>query len=299
MSIAYLRRVTAAPPETLVSFARGLTRGDAVVQFVGLTSSGRTAVIVDDTPFHPVDHTWPDQPGDVGTIAGMPVIDTAMGAMGVMEDGSHSGLLVGDQIPVKRGEPGWIWYVAHLVEAGEAAGVSAGDRVRLEVDAGRRRLLSRAHTACHVAALALNHAVAALWRKPVREDSLGSPDFDRIAMVSSRINEHGSTDIYRLGKSLRKKGFDSSALPLALAEVQSAAQKTIDGWIQADAPVTVSDDGDRRITAPRRWMCSLPLGEGVIPCGGTHVTSLSQIRGASVSYSMSGDGTRLTVQTTA
>ena len=31
------------------------------------------AVLTDVTPFHPLDHTWPDQPADRGTIAGQPV----------------------------------------------------------------------------------------------------------------------------------------------------------------------------------------------------------------------------------
>lgn len=288
--------MASAPPETFVTFAHGLTAGDAMVQFVGPSSAGRIAVVVNETPFHPVDHTWPDQPGDVGTLAGRPVIDTVMGAM---EGNGSNGLLVGDQIPVKRGEAGWTWYVVHLVEDSDATAVTSGDRVTLEVDAERRRSLSRAHTACHVAALALNRAVAALWRKPAREDSLGFPDFDQIAMASSRMDEGGSIDVYRLGKSLRKKGFDASALDQSLRAIQSAAQQTIERWIATDAAVAVTDAGDRRITAPRHWTCTFASAVGVIPCGGTHVSSLSEIDGAVVSYDLSADGTQLTVQTTA
>jgi alanyl-tRNA synthetase len=280
----------------LVTFAHGLTAGDAVVQFVGPASQGRTGVVVDETPFHPVDHTWPDQPGDVGALAGHPVIDTVMGAM---ESTGSSGLRVGEEIPVKRGEDGWTWYVVHLVEDTDATGVTRGDRVTLEVDAERRRSLSRAHTACHVAALALNQAVAALWRKPAREDSLGFPDFDQIAMASSRMDERSSIDVYRLGKSLRKKGFDVSALAKGLPAIQSAVQQTIERWTASDAPVAVTDAGDRRITAPRHWTCTLASAVGVIPCGGTHVSSLSEIDGVVVSYDLSADGTQLTVQTTA
>jgi alanyl-tRNA synthetase len=54
----------------------------------------------------------------------------------------------------------------------------------------------------------------------VREDALGRPDLDQVAIQSSVMDERGSTDVYRLGKSLRKKGFDSVGLADQLAEVQ-------------------------------------------------------------------------------
>lgn len=58
---------------------------------------------------------------------------------------------------------------------------------------------------------ALNGALAARWRKVPDVDSLGNPKFDAIAITSSRIGPDLSTDSYRLGKSLLKKGFTSAA----------------------------------------------------------------------------------------
>ncbi len=58
---------------TLVTFPTGATEGaSAVRELVPLgvpeLPAGGLGLIVDTTPFHPVDHTWPDQPGDSGTV---------------------------------------------------------------------------------------------------------------------------------------------------------------------------------------------------------------------------------------
>ena len=147
----------------------------------------------------------------------------------------------------------------------------------LEVDAGRRRELSAAHTACHLAALAMNEATAHLWRKEARLDSLGRPDLDQLAMESSVMDAEGSTDVYRFGKSLRKRGFDPAGFADQVDEVVARVQSTLQEWIASAAVVVVADDGDRRVTAPRRWTCALPEGQAEMPCGGTHVPDLSAL----------------------
>jgi alanyl-tRNA synthetase len=82
---------------TVVTFPSGAVQGDGVVTHVG------DVVVVDRTPFHPVDHTWPDQPGDSGRIIGadgasVTVEEAVMAA--ISDDGA---LAVGVEIPVKRG----------------------------------------------------------------------------------------------------------------------------------------------------------------------------------------------------
>ena len=96
------------------------------------------------------------------------------------------------------------------------------------VDAEHRAALSAGHTGCHLAAVALNAALAARWRKPVRTDGLGHPDFDQLAIVSSRIVPDGAVDTYRLGRSLRKKGFDVDGLADVTAGDRGA--KRTSGW---------------------------------------------------------------------
>lgn len=278
-----------AMTDTLVTFASGATTGRGhVVHTVDLGTSG-PLVVVDETPFHPVDHTWPDQPGDTGRCDDQTVVDTVMAASG--PDGV---LLVGAEIPVKRGEPGWTWHVAHRL-AEPAVLPRVGAEVELTVDAARRRALSAAHTACHLAALAMNDASAELWRKEVRLDSLGRPDLDQLAMESSVMDTEGSTDVYRFGKSLRKRGFDPTGLADQLDEIVARVSGTLQEWIASAAVVVVADAGDRRITAPRRWTCVLPDGLAEMPCGGTHLPDLSALAAVEVDYQLAQDGAGLPV----
>lgn len=275
-----------------MTFGSGATRGTGRVVRVDAMGSRSAVVVVDRTPFHPVDHTWPDQPGDTGLLGQLPVDDTQIAAVG--PDGR---LLVGADVPVKRGEQGWTWLVAHLV-TGEVP--DPGTEVELVVDEGRRADLSASHTACHLAALAMNRAAARFWRpgKEVRRDSLGSPDLDQLAMVSSVMDREGSTDVYRFGKSLRKKGFDAAAFADGLVEVESEVSTRLAGWIATRSPVRVEDEGDRRLSAFRRWVCGLPEGSGEMPCGGTHLAHLGELVGIDVHYALAEDGSGMTVRTT-
>lgn len=278
--------------DTLVTFASGATSGRGhVVHAADLEAYG-PLVVVDESPFHPVDHTWPDQPGDTGRCDDQPVVDTVMAASG--PDGA---LLVGSAIPVKRGEPGWTWHVAHRLSE-TAALPEVGTVVQLEVDPDRRRALSAAHTACHLAALAMNAASTHLWRKEVRLDSLGVPDLDQLAMESSVMDIEGSTDVYRFGKSLRKRGFDPAGFSDQLDEVVARVSGRLQEWINSGAVVVVADDGDRRVTAPRRWTCALPGGLAEMPCGGTHLPDLAALAAVDVDYRLTQDGTGLTVRST-
>lgn len=278
--------------ETVVTFASGATRGTGRVVRVDPFGPDRSVVVVDSTPFHPVDHTWPDQPADTGTLGRLPVVDAQIAAVG-----PEGRLLVGADVPVKRGEPGWTWLVAHLV-AGEAP--APGTEVELVVDAGRRADLSASHTACHLAALAMNWAAARFWRqgKEVRRDSLGSPDLDQLAMVSSVMDRQASTDVYRFGKSLRKKGFDAASFADEYAGVAREVSSRLTEWVATRAEVRVDDGGDRSLSGFRRWVCALPEGSGEMPCGGTHLAHLGELVGIDVSYALAEDGSGMTVRTT-
>lgn len=118
--------------------------------------------------------------------------------------------LVGADIPVRRGDEEWSWLVLHVVDGDP--GDLAGKTAVLTVDVHRRGALSASHSGCHLLALALNEALAPRWRKdPGRSDAFGNPDFDSLAMATSVMDTEASTDTYRLGKSLKKKGFTADA----------------------------------------------------------------------------------------
>lgn len=294
---------------TQVSFPAGALEGRSPVVAVHDLGDGRYGIATEATPFHPLDHTWPDQPADTGslTVAGteLPVVDCLTAAVGPQAET----IAVGADIPVRRGDEEWAWLVLHVVESLPTAPAGSledlvGAEAELRVDADRRAALSAAHTGCHLLALALNGALAPRWRKdPGRGDAFGHPDFDSLAMSSSRMDTTASTDVYRLGKSLRKKGFTAEAteeLPAladALPALTEEVNRQLAAWVQADAAVRIEVPGPE-ITARRRWACDLPEGTAAIFCGGTHLHHLGELTALTTELRLSADGTELTAVTT-
>lgn len=263
--------------DTRISYPDGATTSSGTVVHVEPLDGGRSAVLLDRTAFHPVDTAWPDQPADRGTLRTdervQPIVDG-------LTAGIHEGVLhIGADLPVRSGTEGWLFAVAHVVE-GDAPEVGAN--VVIDVDAAHRRALSAGHTGCHLASLALDVVLRDAWSKPAPLDALGHPGFDQLAIQSSQIVPDGSIDIYRIGKSLRRKGFDPAALS-DTAALADAVDRTLAGWIAAGGAVRIerSDDG---LSARRRWVCELPDGSVSIPCGGTHLSSLADISAITVTF---------------
>jgi alanyl-tRNA synthetase len=262
--------------DTIVTYPDGDVSSTGVVVHVEPVADGRSAVLLDTTACHPVDTAWPDQPADRGTLI------TAQGPLTIVDavtGGVHDGdLHLGADLPVRTGTEGWTFIVAHVVDG---TGPAVGEEVRVEVDRDHRAALSAGHTACHLAALALDHALAGAWTKEAPTDALGNPAFDSLAIASSRIHAFGSADTYRIGRSLRRKGFPPTALD-DLAAVTDRVNGRLATWLATDSPVRVERDG-RGLSARRTWVCGLPEGRTDIPCGGTHVRSLSDLRRVAVS----------------
>ena len=283
---------------TLVTFPAGATSGTATVLAVHELPEGGAGVIVDTTPFHPLDHSWPDQPGDTGTLvvdgAEHTVTDCVTGGVG--PDGEFA---VGTDIPVRRGDETWQWLAVHVLEKEKLdnAVPAPGTSVELRVDESRRAALSASHTGCHLMALALNETLADRWRKEARTDGLNHPDFDSLAMDTSRIGLDASTDRYRLGKSLRKKGFDSEGLREALPELTEKVNARLAEWLAQDAAIRIDTPGPE-LTARRQWVCELPEGTVEIACGGTHLRRLGELASLTAELTLSEDGSELVVVTT-
>ena len=242
---------------TVVSYPLGDLTSESRVIHVEPVADGRLAVLLDRTACHPVDAGWPDQRADTAVLRTggdtLQILDATVAAT----DGER--LYLGSDIPVRKGTDGWTWVVAHLVS--DSAVLTEGDSVTVEVDAEVRRALSVGHSACHLASLALDAALADAWTK---EPS----SFDREANESSLIVENGSVDTFRVGKSLRKKGFDVSALddPEVLAARVNALLAVSSG------PITIERDGDL-LTDRRYWV----HGDARIACGGTHVSAVEDL----------------------
>ncbi|MFM4703207.1 hypothetical protein [Aeromonas bivalvium] len=246
-----------------------------------------TLLVTDLTPFHPQSHLWPDQPGDVGTVRW----NGGEAAVGPCRMGAISPageLFVDREIPVKRGAEGWAFVVVHPLAGTHSLPV--GTQVELEVDAAARHALSLGHSACHLAALALNRALIPYWRKAVSErDALGQPDFDRLAIQGSRVEPHGSREQYRIGKSLRKKGINGEPLLAELTQIEERVNRQLADWLAAGGEIRRSWDGEAIIDS-RYWHCTLEGKEVTIPCGGTHVTHLAALGRVSVTLAGGEEG---------
>jgi alanyl-tRNA synthetase len=253
---------------------------------IGRDDAGRPLIVANKTAFHPLDHSWPDQPSDRGTITinaqQFEIGDAISGAIGP----DDTALLLGEAIPVHRGEPGWTFVVAHRVSSTAAwADPTAGTPVRFAVDEPYRNSLSAAHTACHLMSLALNEHLSGFWSKTVKLDSLGHSDFDQAAVTESRITPFASVDHYRLGKSLRKSGFNSALLAEWTPKIQESVNATLAKWLTADCPVQVETDGPY-LSDRRWWVCELPEGTARIPCGGTHPHTTGAIGSVTVTLEL-------------
>lgn len=287
------RRMTLPSSDTVVSYAAGATSGTATVIHLERFDDDRTAVLLDATPCHPVDAGWPDQGPDRATLAwnesSTAVVDCVVGAT----DGIR--LYPGADIPVRKGAEGWAFVVVHLVDATPP---ELGQTVTVTVDRAYREAISLGHTGCHLASLALNRAVSSRWTKEAATDALGSPNFDALAIDSSTILPGGSVDVFRLNKSLRRKGFVADGLAEDLAAIGQSLNESLSTWISTDAAVAIRREGDR-LTDRRYWECTLPDGEVSIPCGGTHAGSLGALGSLRATLALSDDaGTTVLTMTT-
>lgn len=270
--------MTLPAQDTVVTYPSGSTSASSTV--VHVEKVGEVfAVLLDTTPVHPVDAGWPDQPADRASFEWNGGRADVTDCLVAATDGDT--LALGAEIPVRKGTEGWAFVAAHMVTTAPPEGMV----VTVDVDAKFRRALSAGHTGCHLASLALNRALADRWAKPVGSDALGSPNFDAEANDTSRILESGSRDTYRLGKSLRKKGFRTEGLADDLADIENAVNVLLQDWVAAKLPVRIDRDGDR-LTDRRYWTCEFPEGVASIPCGGTHVTSLGEVKGLRASLSL-------------
>lgn len=264
---------------TRVTYPTGATASRGTVVHVADAGEARSAIVLGETAFHPVDTAWPDQPADRGVlVAGGAEIVVVDAVVGALQGGE---LFLGADVPVRTGTDGWTFVVAHVVEGRP---VIEGDTVEVRVDPEYRARLSTGHTACHLAALALDAALADAWRKEAPLDPLGAPAFDALAIQESRILPDGSRDIYRIGKSLRRKGFDPAALD-DLGALSARVEAQLAAWLETGAAVRVEREGDT-LADRRTWVCELPEGAARIPCGGTHVGSLADIAAIAVTFEL-------------
>ncbi|QIA62584.1 alanyl-tRNA editing protein [Vibrio astriarenae] len=261
---------------TTVKFCHNTWSLSAQVQLVK-HEEGKTYLIANQTPFHPVSHIWPDHPADRGEVIvdghTYSVVDCLVGAVELATQDLH----VDKAIPVKRDEFGWAFVVVHVLEQ-ELTPV-IGANVEFNVDKNYQQALSRGHSAGHLAYLALNKVLVegGYWRKKAdRKDPHGNYDFNSYAQETSFVTEDQCIDLYRLGKTLRKRGLNRADMLTDLPDIMLQVNQQLESWLAGGADVAMECQGEA-LTNSRYWHCD--LGEeapAVIPCGGTHVQSLQE-----------------------
>ncbi|MBB3660055.1 alanyl-tRNA synthetase [Rhizobium sp. BK650] len=273
---------------TRITFPGGETYGCGRVLFAAGADPGTAYIICDQTPVHPESFRWPDQPADTGLIAWGGIERRLINAYaGLLDQATGELRLHQAARDLGRCQDGWAGVVVHVVTVGELPAI--GTEIEITVDRQRRQQLSAVHTAAHLASLSLNRALAPFWSNSTEVgDSLGSPDFDRHAITSSQIGLEGSTDVYRIGKTLRKKGFVFEAARAGLAGVESEVNAVIAKWLQEPMSVVV-EPGHALLDSRRLWRCALEGRTAEMYCAGTHVGDLGEIADVNVTLAASAD----------
>lgn len=283
---------------TFVTFPGGALTGQGRIEFAAPYAEDCWFIIADQTPVHPLSSRWPDQPGDLGQIT---FADGALfnftDAWTGLVDTEAGVLLIGEEVNLARkGEGDWQSVVVHIVQSAQNMHAYVGQEARFTVDPHRRKALSVAHTAAHLAALALNAASAPFWTKAFSDvDAFGRPNLDKAAIQMSSIQQDLSTDIYRLGKSLKKKGFDRDRFHEHIESLGAEINSIIRSWLKSEALISVTPP-EGLLDDVRLWRSNLNGTEVTIPCGGTHVGSLSDISQIEVNLAPTEDGFVMTTR---
>ena len=283
---------------TKVLFTQNIWQINSVIVCTVAAETGGTWVVVEQTPFHPVSHIWPDHPADRGELIYQTVHYTVVNCVvGAIETATQQ-LYIAADIPVKRDTEGWVFVVVHYIEA--VLAIVAGEEITLTVDKAYQQGLSRGHSGGHLSSLALNKVLhAGFWRKdPSRHDELGYYDFHSYAQELSIVSENCSTDHYRLGKTLRKRGLNSAEMVAEIEQITQRINQQLSLWIALGTVVIMRCEGEL-LTDSRYWQCDLGA-EGVIeiPCGGTHICSLAEYQSLTVKFEIISDQ-KLVMTTTA
>ncbi|MDD9176948.1 alanyl-tRNA editing protein [Aliivibrio finisterrensis] len=273
---------------TEILFCHNTWQSNSIVKLIKETEQGKW-VVTKETPFHPVSHIWPDHPEDKGVLqinnVEYPVLTCQTGAIEL----STGELYIGKDIPIKRGEAGWIFVVSHLIS--KDTDIAVENTVELKVDKEYQDSLSRGHSAGHIAYLALNKVLHAnYWRKDAdRKDELGHYNFNSYAQETSFVTEDHCEDVYRLGKTLRKRGLNSAEMMSDLESIAAQVNQQICVWLALENEVSIECEG-KALTDSRYWIADFGIdGVAKLPCGGTHVSSFKEYQEINVQLNAQGE----------
>ncbi|WP_240487695.1 hypothetical protein [Photorhabdus australis] len=237
-------------------------------------------LITQDSPFYPKNYKWPDQLHDNGIIS---IGDKELAVTKVYTAGLFNDHLYIDQEITKQATSPEkiipVHYIPDLQEFSERDLI--GKTVTLSVNYETRYRVSAAHSMAHFMSLALNKATNHIWSKVYDTDDLGNYNLDKAAIYQSSITELKSVDIYRFGKSLKKKGFDKNILIENLDKINREVNSTLNNWLTQGAEITV-EYKSKEISDTRLWKSTIDSTVVTIPCGGTHINNINEVKEVNV-----------------
>ncbi|WP_391528293.1 hypothetical protein [Photorhabdus akhurstii] len=239
-----------------------------------------TLLITQDSPFYPKNYKWPDQLHDNGIIS---IGDKELAVTKVYTAGLiDSHLYIDQEITKQTTSPDKIMPAHYLPDLhGISETDLIGKTVTLSVNDETRYKVSAAHSMAHFMSLALNKATNHIWSKVYDTDDLGSYNLDKAAIYQSSITELKSVDIYRFGKSLKKKGFDKNILIENLDKINREVNNTLNNWLSQGAEITI-EYKSKEINDTRLWKSTIDSKVVTIPCGGTHINNINEVKDVNV-----------------
>ncbi|CAM3227522.1 hypothetical protein [Xenorhabdus nematophila] len=268
--------------ESKASFMTGQLSLDAVVIDIFKYNDGYI-VITDNSPFYPENYKWGDQKSDVGVIEfNNHILNIVKTYTAAVIDGQ---IYIDQNIPDKLNAEDKL-IPAHYLESlnGLEDKFILGENIKLSVDAETRHKISAAHSMAHFMSLALNKAANKYWNKGYETDSLGNFNLDKAAIFKSSISELKSIDIYRFGKSIKKKGFDKSSFMENIDSTSEEINLILKNWLSIGSEIQV-EYTSKNIEDLRLWKSTVENKPVVIPCGGTHIKNIEEIKDVKVEIS--------------
>ncbi|MDC9590655.1 hypothetical protein PSI23_15515 [Xenorhabdus sp. XENO-10] len=243
-------------------------------------------IITDNSPFYPENYKWGDQKSDIGVIAfSTHILNIVKTYTAAVIDGQ---IYIDQSISNKLNSEDKLIPVHYLESLNGLEEnfildrkIIIGKKVKLSVDAEARHKISAAHSMTHFMSLALNKAANKYWNKNYDTDSLGNFNLDKASIFKSSISELQSIDIYRFGKSIKKKGFDKAAFLQDIDSVNEEINLTLKNWLSVGSEIQV-EYISKNIEDLRLWKSTVENHPVVIPCGGTHIKNTEEIKDVKV-----------------